>query len=143
MHVVIRLPVADLNRVPDIAVIEAVLAGSGGHVNQVVGIALCWFVGQRLVQPLVDWMTTKRAIIVGLLIYVVIAIWGYFLTTAAEFWMLAWLVGTVQGGTQALSRSLYSTLSPASKSGEFFGFYGFSDKFAGILGPLHPSSLYR
>lgn len=45
-------------------------------------------------------------------------------------------IGTVQGGTQALSRSLYSTLSPRSKSGEFFGFYGFSDKFAGILGPL-------
>jgi MFS transporter, UMF1 family len=104
--------------------------------NQVVGIAFCWFIGRRLVQPLVNWMTTKRAIIVGLLIYVVIAIWGFFLTTAAEFWMLAWLVGTVQGGTQALSRSLYSTLSPASKSGEFFGFYGFSDKFAGILGPL-------
>jgi MFS transporter, UMF1 family len=46
------------------------------------------------------------------------------------------LVGTVQGGTQALSRSLYSRLSPRSKSGEFFGLYGLAEKFAGILGPL-------
>jgi MFS transporter, UMF1 family len=81
-------------------------------------------------------MTTKRAIIFGLGIYALICMWGFFLYTAAEFWMLAWLVGTVQGGTQALSRSLYSTLTPRSKAGEFFGFYGFSDKFAGILGPL-------
>jgi UMF1 family MFS transporter len=42
----------------------------------------------------------------------------------------------VQGGTQALSRSIYADLSPRSKSGEFFGLYGLSEKFAGILGPL-------
>jgi UMF1 family MFS transporter len=50
--------------------------------------------------------------------------------------MIGWLVGVVQGGTQALSRSIYARLTPASKSGEFFGFYGLSEKFAGILGPL-------
>jgi UMF1 family MFS transporter len=45
-------------------------------------------------------------------------------------------VGTVQGGTQALSRAIYAELSPPAKSGEFFGLYGLSEKFAGILGPL-------
>ncbi len=50
--------------------------------------------------------------------------------------MLAWLVGTVQGGTQALSRSLYSELTPRSKSGEFFGFYSLTDKFGSIFGLL-------
>ena len=50
--------------------------------------------------------------------------------------MIGWLVGTVQGGTQALSRAIYAELSPAAKSGEFFGLYGLSEKFAGILGPL-------
>jgi UMF1 family MFS transporter len=50
--------------------------------------------------------------------------------------MIGWLVGTVQGGTQALSRTIYTKLLPPSKSGEFFGFYGLSEKFAGILGPL-------
>jgi UMF1 family MFS transporter len=45
------------------------------------------------------------------------------------------LVGAVQGGTQALSRSLFGTLIPKDKSGEFFGFFGVAEKFAGILGP--------
>jgi UMF1 family MFS transporter len=42
----------------------------------------------------------------------------------------------VQGGTQALSRAIYAQLVPRAKSGEFFGLYGLSEKFAGILGPL-------
>ena len=51
------------------------------------------------------------------------------------FLILAILVGTVQGGTQALSRSLFATLIPRDKSGEFFGFFGVAEKFAGIFGP--------
>jgi MFS transporter, UMF1 family len=104
--------------------------------NQVIGLIVSWFVGRNLAAGLTEQLTTKRSVIFGLAIYGVISIWAFFLYTAAEFWMLAWLVGTVQGGTQALSRSLYASLTPHSKSGEFFGFYGFSDKFAGILGPL-------
>lgn len=104
--------------------------------NQVIGLALSWFMGRKLVTPIVMRLNVKTSIIFGLLVYIVIACWGFFLYTAAEFWLLAFMVGTVQGGTQALSRSLYSNLSPRSKSGEFFGFYGFADKFAGILGPL-------
>ena len=50
--------------------------------------------------------------------------------------ILAVLVGTVQGGTQALSRSLFASLIPRSKSGEFFGFFAVVEKFAGIFGPL-------
>ena len=49
--------------------------------------------------------------------------------------MLAILVGLVQGGTQALSRSLFASLIPRDKSGEFFGFFGVAEKFAGIFGP--------
>jgi UMF1 family MFS transporter len=45
-------------------------------------------------------------------------------------------VGTVQGGTQALSRSLFARMIPAAKSGEFFGFFAIFEKFAGIFGPL-------
>jgi MFS transporter, UMF1 family len=105
-------------------------------INQILGLVLAWFVGRHLVGGLTAQLTTKRAIMLGLCVYAIVSVWGYFLQTPAEFWMLAWLVGTVQGGTQALSRSLYAALTPSSKSGEFFGFYGFSDKFAGILGPL-------
>jgi UMF1 family MFS transporter len=46
------------------------------------------------------------------------------------------MVAVVQGGSQALSRSLYSVMSPASKSGEFFGLFGVMEKFASFIGPL-------
>ena len=104
--------------------------------NQGAGGLFSWFVGARLVRPHVARLDTKWAIIFGLAIYVVCSVWGFFLYSAAEFWLLAFLVGTVQGGTQALSRSLYASLSPRAKSGEFFGLYGLSDKSAGIFGPL-------
>ena len=58
------------------------------------------------------------------------------MTSAAHFVALACLVGLVQGGTQALSRSLFSSMVPPHKSGEFFGFFSVFEKFAGIFGPL-------
>jgi UMF1 family MFS transporter len=70
------------------------------------------------------------------MIYIIIAVWGYFLNSVIEYWFLAWMVAVVQGGSQALSRSLFSNMSPASKSGEFFGFFGIMEKFSAILGPL-------
>lgn len=78
---------------------------------------------------------TKQAIFLGLAVYTGIAIGGYFIQTALHFWMLAILVGCVQGGTQALSRSLFGSMIPKSRSAEFFSFYDVSSKFAGILGP--------
>ncbi len=104
--------------------------------NQGVGGVFSWFVGARLVRPLAARLDTQSAIIFGLAIYVVCSVWGFFLYRAAEFWLLAFLIGTVQGGTQALSRSLCASLSPRAKSGEFFGLYGLSEKSAGIFGPL-------
>jgi len=79
---------------------------------------------------------TKNSIYVGLMVYTLISILAFFITTAIHFWILAIMVGTVQGGTQALSRSYYCTMIPEEKSAEFFGFYGMSSKFAGIFGPL-------
>ena len=78
---------------------------------------------------------TKNAIFAGLIIYTGISIGGYFLQTALHFWILAIFVGLVQGGTQALSRSLFGTLIPKSRSAEFYSFYDVSSKFAGIIGP--------
>jgi MFS transporter, UMF1 family len=78
----------------------------------------------------------KRAIFIGLLAYTAISVLGYFMKTAAHFYVLAALVGTVQGGTQALSRSLFASMIPQHKSGEFFGFFSVFEKFAGIFGPL-------
>jgi UMF1 family MFS transporter len=104
--------------------------------DQVLGVLFAYFIGRQMFAPLAEQMTTKRAIILGLLIYTVIPVWGFFVRTQAEFFMIGCLVGTVQGGTQALSRALYASLAPRAKSGEFFGLYGLSEKFAGILGPL-------
>jgi UMF1 family MFS transporter len=104
--------------------------------NQAAGITFSYIFGGSMFSALAKKIDTKRAVIIGLVIYLIIPVWGYILSTKVEFFMLGWLVGTVQGGTQALSRTIYTKLSPASRSGEFFGFYGLSEKFAGILGPL-------
>jgi UMF1 family MFS transporter len=104
--------------------------------DQLLGVGLSLLVGRHLVTGLVRRLDAKGAVILGLAVYTVIPVWGFFLSTQAEFLMIGWLVGTVQGGTQALSRAIYAKLSPAAKSGEFFGLYGLSEKFAGILGPL-------
>jgi UMF1 family MFS transporter len=79
---------------------------------------------------------TKASIFLGLMVYAIISIFGYYMKTATHFYILALLVGTVQGGTQALSRSLFASIIPAYKSGEFFGFFSVFSRFAGILGSL-------
>jgi len=104
--------------------------------DQLLGFVLSVLLGRHLVAGLVRRLEAKGAVILGLVIYTVIPVWGFVLSTRAEFLMIGFLVGTVQGGTQALSRAIYAELSPAAKSGEFFGLYGLSEKFAGILGPL-------
>lgn len=78
----------------------------------------------------------KRSVLLGLAVYTGICIFAYTMTSAREFYMLAVLVGLVQGGTQALSRSLFAKMIPKHKSGEFFGFFSVFEKFGGILGPL-------
>jgi len=63
-------------------------------------------------------------------------VWALFLRSAWQFYTLAALVGTVQGGVQSLSRSLYSRLIPRARAGEYFGLYNMLGKFAAFLGPL-------
>jgi UMF1 family MFS transporter len=103
---------------------------------QAVGAVLAFILGPRLFTPLAETLDTKRTIVLALVVYVVVAAWGFVLNSVIEFWMLAWMVAVVQGGSQALSRSLYAKLSPAAKSGEFFGLFGVMEKFSAILGPL-------
>ncbi len=78
----------------------------------------------------------KRAIFAALGVYVVISVLGYFMETARDFYVLALLVGMVQGGSQALSRSVFASMVPRDRSSEFFAFFGVFEKFASILGPL-------
>ncbi len=83
-----------------------------------------------------DRIGARRAILIGLSVFVFVTGWALFLQTAWQFYMLAVLVGTVQGGVQSLSRSLFSRLIPRERSGEYFGFYNMLGKFAAVLGPL-------
>lgn len=78
---------------------------------------------------------SRQMILVGIAIYIVICIIGYRMTTPLEFWILAILVATSQGGIQALSRSYFGRMIPKENSNEFFGFYDIFGKFAAIMGP--------
>ncbi|MGE3526544.1 MAG: MFS transporter [Gemmatimonadales bacterium] len=104
----------------------------------IVSILLVQFVGvpfSFLFGAMASRVGTKQSILFGLVVYAGISILAYFMTTATHFLILALLVGAVQGGTQALSRSLFASMVPKHKSGEFFGFFAVFEKFAGILGP--------
>ena len=97
---------------------------------QFVGIPFALLFGQVATR-----IGAKRAIFITLAVYVGISMFAYFMTTAPQFYVLAFLVATVQGGSQALSRSLFASMTPRYKSSEFFGFFGVFEKFAGIAGP--------
>ena len=108
-----------------------------GHM--IVALVITQFVGfpcAILFGRMASWIGAKRSILIGLAVYAVICVLGFFMTSPLHFYVLAVLVGTVQGGTQALSRSLFASMVPRHKTAEFFGFFGASGKFAGIFGPL-------
>ena len=78
----------------------------------------------------------RKSIYLAIGIYICVTIWGTMMTQKYEFYVLAIVIGLVQGGIQALSRSYYSRLIPPDKTAEFYGFYNMLGKFAAILGPL-------
>lgn len=78
----------------------------------------------------------RAGITIGLVVYTAVVAYASFMTRAWQFFLLAVMVGLVQGGTQSLSRSLYARLVPREESAAFFGFYGFMGKFSAIVGPL-------
>ena len=78
----------------------------------------------------------KRMLYVGISVYILVCIYAFFLKTALDFWILAMLVATSQGGIQSLSRSYFAQIIPKEKASEFFGFYNIFGKFASIMGPL-------
>ncbi len=80
--------------------------------------------------------TGKKMLYVGICVYIIVCIYAYFMKTTMDFWILAMLVATSQGGIQALSRSYFAKLVPKEKSNEFFGFYNIFGKFASVMGPL-------
>ena len=78
----------------------------------------------------------KKAIYFALVIYLGVCSWAIFMTEVWQFYVMALIIGCVQGGVQGLSRSLYASLIPPEVPGEFFGFYALLTKFAHVLGPV-------
>ncbi len=105
---------------------------------QIAAFVLVQFVGvpcSFLFGALAGRIGAKPAIFISVAVYTVTATIGYFLRTEWQFFALAFLVGTVQGGSQALSRSLFARMIPKEKSAEYFGFFSVFEKFSGIAGP--------
>jgi len=98
---------------------------------QVVGIP-----GSLLFGRLARRLTARRALMLSLAVWCVIALWGYVLTRPWEYLLLGSMVGLVLGGSQALSRSLYGAMIPSDASAEYFGYFSVVNKFSSILGPL-------
>ncbi len=105
---------------------------------QIAAFVMVQFVGvpcSFLFGALARLIGAKRSILGALAVYTGISILGYYMTATWHFFVLAFLVGLVQGGSQALSRSLFARMIPKQKSAECFGFFAVSEKFAGIAGP--------
>ena len=94
------------------------------------------FPGTLIINKISELSSPFIAISGCLIIYLIITILSYFLNHIYEFYLIASLIGFVQGGIQALSRSYYARLIPNSKHSEYFGIYNMLGKFAALLGPL-------
>lgn len=100
-------------------------------ITQVVGFPAALVFGR-----LGERIGAKHSIYIAIAVYVGVTLWAYRISNVNEFYAIAITIGLVQGGIQALSRSMYSRLIPQDKSAEFFGFYNMLGKFASVLGPL-------
>ena len=78
----------------------------------------------------------RKMIFTGIIIYMIVCIYAMFLKTIVDFWVLAMLVATAQGGIQSLSRSYFAQMVPKEKVNEFFGFYNIFGRFASVSGPI-------
>jgi len=78
----------------------------------------------------------RRAIFIAIGVYLFVTVWAALMNSREEFYVLAVSVGLVQGGIQALSRSLFAGIVPAEKSARYFGFYNMIGKFAAVIGPV-------
>ncbi|MBN2287034.1 MAG: MFS transporter [Tissierellales bacterium] len=119
---------------------QSVLGGDSFDMFVLLGILLiiqiiafpCAIIYGRLAQR----FTTKRMIFVGILTYIFACIFAYSIDKLADIFILGAMIGSAQGGIQALSRSYYAKIIPKNNSNEFFGFYNIFGKFAAIMGPF-------
>ncbi|NOZ53436.1 MAG: MFS transporter [Gammaproteobacteria bacterium] len=83
-----------------------------------------------------QYLGTKLGLYIGIVVYVCVILWAYFLDATWEFYVMAAVIGLVQGGVQSLSRSFYLDIIPKNQAAEYFGFYNMMGKSAALIGPL-------
>lgn len=83
-----------------------------------------------------DRTGAKPALVIALLMWIVVCAWAAFSKTKMEFYVISALAGAAMGALQSAARAVVSTLTPPGRSGEFFGYWGFFGKLAGVIGPL-------
>ena len=84
---------------------------------------------------LANRMGAKASIFIALAVYTAITVMAYYMETERDFYVLAFMVAMVQGGSQALGRSLFASMIPRDRSSEFFGLFSTFEKFGAIAGP--------
>ncbi|MDF2721336.1 MAG: transporter [Paenibacillus sp.] len=110
-----------------------------GTTDLIAALVITQFVGipfTLLFGKIAEKLGSKLSLYISLSIYVLIVIFGYFMTETWQFYALALVVGMVQGGSQSIARSIYSRLVPNDRPAEFFGFLSVSSKFSAIAGPF-------
>jgi MFS transporter, UMF1 family len=83
-----------------------------------------------------DRIGSKTALILALILWIVVCAWAALCRTKLEFFLIGIIAGVAMGALQSAGRAVVATLTPAGRAGEFFGYWGFFGKFAGVLGPL-------
>jgi UMF1 family MFS transporter len=125
---------------------EALGMSEGAIVGLFLMIQATAFVGAMILGALSDRIGNKRTVIVTLVGWMLIAVWGYFIGFSgdpqAEVWLLGVAVGLILGGSQSASRAMQGNFTPDENSAEFFAFYGIAGKFASVLGPVVYGSVY-
>jgi UMF1 family MFS transporter len=110
-----------------------------GQESLIIALLMVQFIGfpaALIFGRLGDRYGARRGIWIAIWAYVGVTIFAYFMDSALEMYILAAVIGLVQGGIQALSRSMFSQLIPAEKNAEFFGFYNIVGKAAAVFGPF-------
>ncbi len=94
---------------------------------------------------LVGWLGDrygqKRTLLVCLVVWTVISVSAYFITTKNQFWVMAVFAALVMGGTQTVSRAIMGLMTPQRHAAEFFGFFGLSGRATSMLGPIFFSTI--
>ena len=110
------------------------LCGEFSMIIFVRGVIFC-FTSSQSIEKSGSRIGTKQCIYIGIGVFIAAAGLAYFMTNVTHFFVLAFLVATVMGGSQALSRALFARMIPADRTSEFFGFYAVSERFATVFGP--------